>query len=445
MRRFVDTELTPLHHPPVHDFSTHQLVSLQHAIEPLISRNEQLDRYIEIAESRCHFPSEHGLTRDESAAIFLYTMGWDDNSFYQVISEDLRAQDQSVSELWLPYLKLFDTAVQKLPNVQINVWRGVNEDISMKLKEDDELIWWNITSCSSAVDVIKDFLEPNSTLFLIEVVNGKDISNYSYSPNQHEVILCPGTRLHVVSNTQDQMSLPMLHLRERERQLASSSVTNDGARFSPLRWCKNRLLSFWPPFIILIIALLLVTPVGKLLTTFASSHISTMLPRPLWQAMQFPWRNIHIHVDELGNRFEGQWRDGKKHGKGKMDFANGYRYEGTWIDDMATGEGVFIWTNGDRYEGQFKYGQRHGKGSYKFANGDQYTGDWAEDKKSGHGISILAEGKYEGQFKDDKMDGKGSYVFANGDTYIGDWVDNKQEGQGIFNWTNGDRYEETGS
>jgi hypothetical protein len=34
---------------------------------------------------------------------------------------------------------------------------------------------------------------------LIEVVNGKDISRYTNYPNENEVILCPGTRFHVVS------------------------------------------------------------------------------------------------------------------------------------------------------------------------------------------------------------------------------------------------------
>jgi len=37
------------------------------------SRIDQLNRFIRISKAKCHFPSEHNLTLDESAAIFMYT------------------------------------------------------------------------------------------------------------------------------------------------------------------------------------------------------------------------------------------------------------------------------------------------------------------------------------------------------------------------------------
>jgi hypothetical protein len=83
----------------------------------------------------------------------------------------------------------------------MNVWRGLNEDISKKLKKDDEFIWRNMTSWSSSDNVIKDFLELNSTMCLIEVMNGKDISNYGSSQNRMESILCTGTRRCSQDNT----------------------------------------------------------------------------------------------------------------------------------------------------------------------------------------------------------------------------------------------------
>jgi hypothetical protein len=43
-------------------------------------------------------------------------------------------------------------------------------------------------------------------------------------------------------------------------------------------------------------------------------------------------------------------KNGKKHGKGKMEYANGDKYSGVWVDDNITGQGVYIWTSGDRYE-----------------------------------------------------------------------------------------------
>ena len=436
MLRTIDDEWDPLGLPLIHNYSTLQSLPLEQALEPIIPRINQLDQYIQTAKVKCHFPSEHGLTLDESAAIFLYTMEWDNTSLYQVMKRDVHSKDQSTFSSWFSYLKLFTTAVQKLPSSRMNVWRGVNKDSISRFTKDEEFIWWNITSCSTSDAIIKDCLRPNSLLCKIETVNGKDISIYSNFPNQNEIILCPGTRLHVVSNAQEQTSSSIVHLRENNEQLPPSFINKGIIKIILLRCCTSRILSLMSHIVVLIIALLLISVVGKSYIIFESSKSSiddtTVGGRP---------STFHTHVDTYENRYEGELKDDKKHGKGKMNFANGYEYLGDWVDDTPSGEGIYIWTNGDRYEGYFENGQRHGKGSYFFANGDRYIGDWVKDKKSGNGISTLALGKYEGQFNDDKMHGKGTFYFANGDTYIGDWVDDKQEGEGIFNWANGDRFE----
>jgi hypothetical protein len=193
---------------------THQLLSLQKAIEPVLSQIDQLDRFVKIAKNECHFPSEHGLTRDESAAIFLYTMEWSENSFYQVLNRALRSENRPALKPWFAHLKLFDTAVQKLPNLRANVWRGVTRDIARNYKKDDEFTWWSISSCSTSVNVINDFLGPNSTLFLIEAVNGKAISSYTNYKGENEAVLCPGTRFRVVTDALDRPPLHLVHLRE---------------------------------------------------------------------------------------------------------------------------------------------------------------------------------------------------------------------------------------
>jgi hypothetical protein len=41
--------------------------------------------------------------------------------------------------------------------------------------------------------------------------------------------------------------------------------------------------------------------------------------------------------------------------------------------------------NGDRYDGEWKDGERHGKGTCAYANGDRYTGKWVDDPWSGVG------------------------------------------------------------
>jgi hypothetical protein len=52
----------------------------------------------------------------------------------------------------------------------------------------------------------------------------------------------------------------------------------------------------------------------------------------------------------LENNREGEMKDGKRHGKGKMDYASGSSYTGIWVDDSITGQGVYIYAGGSRYE-----------------------------------------------------------------------------------------------
>jgi hypothetical protein len=108
----------------------------------------------------------------------------------------------------------------------MNLWRGINLNISKNFKEDEKLTWWSFNSCSSAVKVVKQFLGPVSTLLMVEAKNGKDISAYSNFPDEKEVILGLGTRLRVVSDALDHPSLNVVHLvelsDENEEELSSS-------------------------------------------------------------------------------------------------------------------------------------------------------------------------------------------------------------------------------
>ncbi len=49
----------------------------------------------------------------------------------------------------------------------------------------------------------------------------------------------------------------------------------------------------------------------------------------------------------------------------------GGRYEGDFIDDKRTGRGIFNWPDGNRYEGDFLDGKMHGRGILTFANKDR--------------------------------------------------------------------------
>ena len=223
------------------------------------------------------------------------------------------------------------------------------------------------------------------------------------------------------------------------------------------------------------------------------------MPRPSLHAS----RTLSVHtMNSIQAQVWGQFKDGKKNGKGTYYYANGNKYMGDWVDENRTGQGVFTWPSGDRYErccsamprpslfasrtlpahtmnstevqmsGQFKDDKKNGKATCYLANGDKYVGDWVDDLRTGQGVFTYANGdRYErccsamprpslhasrtlpahtmnsthaqvwGQFKDDKKNGKGTYYFASGNKYVGDWVEDNRTGQGVLTYTDGDRYE----
>ena len=144
-------------------------------------------------------------------------------------------------------------------------------------------------------------------------------------------------------------------------------------------------------------------------------------------------------------KYDGEWRDGQMEGKGimyynKNDTAQIEKYDGEWKEGQIEGKGILYWSFGDRYEGEFKNNKIEGKGIIYYVDGDRYEGDLKNGKKDGKGIYYKKIGdRYEGNFKNDKADGKGIYYYKDGRKYEGDWKDNKKHGNGIFYHNNGDR------
>lgn len=70
-------------------------------------------------------------------------------------------------------------------------------------------------------------------------------------------------------------------------------------------------------------------------------------------------------------------------------FSNGDRYNGNYEDGKPSGLGVYIWKSGSIYEGEFKEGLKHGKGVWRKhkddINSNRYEGEYLFDKKHGFG------------------------------------------------------------
>ena len=91
--------------------------------------------------------------------------------------------------------------------------------------------------------------------------------------------------------------------------------------------------------------------------------------------------------------------------------------------DNKNGQGTHTYSSGNKYVGEFKDGKRHGYGTYSFVNGDKYIGEFSEDLFSGQGTMIYANGeKYVGKWKDGVANGQGTYTFEDGTVQSGLWI-----------------------
>ena len=146
-----------------------------------------------------------------------------------------------------------------------------------------------------------------------------------------------------------------------------------------------------------------------------------------------------------GAKYVGEYKEDKDknqilHGKGEY-VSQAFRYNGEFKDGKKQGKGVYVWANGDKFDGDFSNDQVSGKGKWEFASGDVYTGDVLNAVMVGKGVLVAKNGdRYEGLFADGKPNGQGVYVFANGDKFEGTMVSGKMSGKGTYTNKRGDKF-----
>lgn len=204
---------------PINGYEKLEPVSLEEAVEPIQSIFRDLPRDVSNAKNATKRPAD-GLTPDESAAIYLYTLDVKPRSFYLVLNELFCHRDRQKLKPWLAYLRLLFNGVYKIPGYSSKIiWHGVKADLQAKYQTGKCYTWWAITSCAQSIDVLQSpsYLGDTGvrTIFSIECLNARPIKAHSSYQREEEILLLPGTYFEVVSNVNTGHGLCVIRLRER--------------------------------------------------------------------------------------------------------------------------------------------------------------------------------------------------------------------------------------
>ena len=204
---------------PIDGYDEMPIVPLDIAVEPLLSLLPKVLTHVHIAKQNCKNPKDD-LTQDESASIMLYSMGWkpDEQCLFVALNATLRSKNREMLKPWFLYLKLFLTALSRLPLTSLHAYRGVKLNMSKYYKPGTKIVWWGFSSCTKKLSLLQSeqFLGKTDarTLFSIDCHSGRSIKNHSYYPSEDEILLFAATQFEVVSCLDQGSDLRIIQLKE---------------------------------------------------------------------------------------------------------------------------------------------------------------------------------------------------------------------------------------
>ena len=206
---------------PVEGYADEPLLPLVKACAPLSNIIQNLSTYVQLALDETSEVPPDGLTIDESAAIRLYTIEWEGphRSLYSMLNYTLKTANREDLRPYFKYLKLFVTALVKLPCVPpLTVWRGVTKDLSAEFSPGTPVTWWPFSSCTTSLTVLENNMylghTGERTLFSVEAINGRIVRAHSHFDTEDEVLLLPGTHMIVQSQLSPADDLHIIHLKQ---------------------------------------------------------------------------------------------------------------------------------------------------------------------------------------------------------------------------------------
>eukprot|EP00347_Sterkiella_histriomuscorum_P017489 403349162 len=129
---------------------------------------------------------------------------------------------------------------------------------------------------------------------------------------------------------------------------------------------------------------------------------------------------IEIMRDDL-TTYKGEWNKGDKEGLGVETYKDGSTYQGDFVKDKRNGLGLMIYdlpfgrAGTVQYDGQWEDGKKHGKGQEQYISIDAkmttYQGDFENNLKHGEGVFLMNNGyQYDGKWVRGVKEGWGEEI-----------------------------------
>lgn len=106
----------------------------------------------------------------------------------------------------------------------------------------------------------------------------------------------------------------------------------------------------------------------------------------------------------------GEFSNDVLNGYGIAEMSNGNIYKGNWREGFQSGQGTLTYAPANqwklvKYEGEFKAGKRDGRGVLTWKDGGTYTGEFKDDAFNGQGKRVKADNSWsdEGEYRDGKL------------------------------------------
>jgi hypothetical protein len=206
---------------PILEYADEPLLPLAEACAPLANILHDLDTYVKMALDGTAAEPPDSLTIDESAAIRLYTIEWSGGhrSLYSILNYTLKCLSREHLRPYFKYMKLFITAIVKLPCAPpCTVWRGVTKDLSKEFPPGTAVTWWAFSSTTTELSVLENNMylgdSGSRTLFSLETINSRTIRAHSHFVTEDELLLLPGTYMIVQSLFCPAPDLHIIHLKQ---------------------------------------------------------------------------------------------------------------------------------------------------------------------------------------------------------------------------------------